>query len=76
MSTRLAGEFRRPSFFIVGQQRGFENHFAHGAAASEVEIDTRTGAYRVLRTDIVHDAGSSLNPSIDLGQIGRYEAQR
>ena len=44
-------------------------YFAHGAAASEVEIDTRTGAYRVLRTDIVHDAGSSLNPSIDLGQI-------
>ena len=40
-----------------------------GAACSEVEIDTLTGEYDVLRTDIVHDVGKSLNEAIDIGQI-------
>ncbi|MDB5405160.1 MAG: xanthine dehydrogenase molybdopterin binding subunit, partial [Rhodospirillales bacterium] len=44
-------------------------YFAYGVAASEVAIDTLTGEYRVLRTDIVHDCGRSLNPAIDRGQI-------
>ncbi len=44
-------------------------YFAYGAAVSEVEIDTLTGEYRVRRVDILHDAGKSLNPAIDLGQI-------
>ncbi|MCW2133701.1 xanthine dehydrogenase molybdopterin binding subunit [Arthrobacter sp. VKM Ac-2550] len=44
-------------------------YFAYGAAVSEVEVDGFTGAYRQLRTDIVHDVGDSLSPLIDLGQI-------
>jgi xanthine dehydrogenase large subunit len=44
-------------------------YFAYGAAASEVIIDTLTGEMRVLRADILHDVGRSLNPAIDLGQI-------
>ena len=44
-------------------------YFACGAAVSEVMIDTLTGEYRVERVDILHDAGHSLNPAIDLGQI-------
>jgi len=44
-------------------------YFAYGAAASEVAIDTLTGEYRMLRTDIIHDVGRSLNPAIDRGQI-------
>lgn len=44
-------------------------YFAYGAAVSEVAIDTLTGEYRILRTDIVHDVGRSLNPAIDRGQI-------
>ena len=44
-------------------------YFAYGAAVSEVEIDTLTGENRVLRTDILHDVGRSINPDIDLGQI-------
>jgi xanthine dehydrogenase large subunit len=44
-------------------------YFAYGAACSEVVIDTLTGENRVLRADILHDVGRSLNPAIDLGQI-------
>jgi xanthine dehydrogenase large subunit len=44
-------------------------YFAHGAAVTEVAVDTLTGEYRLLRTDILHDVGESLNPAIDTGQI-------
>ena len=44
-------------------------YFAYGAAATEVEVDGFTGAYRTLRVDIVHDVGDSLSPLIDIGQI-------
>ena len=44
-------------------------YFAYGAAASEVIVDTLTGEMMVLRADILHDVGRSLNPAIDLGQI-------
>jgi xanthine dehydrogenase large subunit len=44
-------------------------YFAQGAAVTEVVIDTLTGENRILRTDILHDAGASLNPSLDIGQI-------
>ncbi|WP_102960171.1 xanthine dehydrogenase molybdopterin binding subunit [Mangrovicella endophytica] len=44
-------------------------YFAYGAACAEVAIDTLTGEYRLLRADILHDVGRSLNPALDLGQI-------
>ena len=44
-------------------------YFAYGAAVSEVVVDTLSGEHRVLRVDILHDCGTSLNPAIDLGQI-------
>jgi xanthine dehydrogenase large subunit len=44
-------------------------YFAYGAAVSEVVIDTLTGEWRLLRADLLHDVGSSLNPAIDIGQI-------
>ncbi|KMK66100.1 xanthine dehydrogenase molybdopterin binding subunit [Puniceibacterium sp. IMCC21224] len=57
---------------IKGQGRPFF-YFAYGAACSEVVIDTLTGEYRILRADILHDAGASLNPALDIGQVeGAY----
>jgi len=44
-------------------------YFAYGCAATEVEVDGYTGAYRTRRVDIVHDVGDSLSPLIDIGQI-------
>ena len=44
-------------------------YYAFGAACAEVEIDTLTGEYKVLRADVLHDVGTSLNPAIDIGQI-------
>jgi xanthine dehydrogenase large subunit len=44
-------------------------YFAYGAACSEVVIDTLTGENKVTRVDILHDAGRSLNPAVDLGQV-------
>jgi xanthine dehydrogenase large subunit len=44
-------------------------YFAYGAAVSEVAVDTLTGEHRLLAVDILHDAGRSLNPAIDRGQV-------
>ena len=44
-------------------------YFAYGAACSEVVLDMLTGENRIVRTDILHDVGKSLNPAIDIGQI-------
>jgi xanthine dehydrogenase large subunit len=44
-------------------------YFAYGAACTEVAIDTLTGESRVLKVDILHDVGHSINPAIDRGQI-------
>jgi xanthine dehydrogenase large subunit len=53
---------------VQGRGRPFL-YFAYGAAVAEVVIDTLTGENRILRADILHDTGTSLNPAIDIGQI-------
>ncbi|HVE06801.1 MAG TPA: xanthine dehydrogenase molybdopterin binding subunit [Paraburkholderia sp.] len=44
-------------------------YFAYGAAVSEVVVDTLSGEWKLLRADLLHDAGRSINPAIDIGQI-------
>lgn len=57
---------------FAGKGRPFL-YFSYGAAVTEVVIDTLTGENRILRTDILHDVGRSLNPALDIGQIeGAY----
>jgi len=71
VSLSATGFYRTPKIVwdrIKGQGRPFY-YFAYGAAVSEVIVDTLTGENRILRTDILHDAGASLNPALDLGQV-------
>ncbi len=71
VSLSSTGYYRTPDIEwdrITGRGRPFF-YFAYGAAVTEVVIDTLTGENRILRTDILHDAGTSLNPAIDIGQI-------
>lgn len=44
-------------------------YYAYGAAVAEVLVDTLTGESRVLRADVLHDVGQSLNPALDIGQV-------
>ncbi len=44
-------------------------YFAYGAAVSEVVVDTLTGEWKLLRADLLHDVGRSLNPAVDIGQV-------
>ncbi|MBR9838088.1 MAG: molybdopterin-dependent oxidoreductase [Rhodobacteraceae bacterium] len=71
VSLSATGFYRTPKVDwdrIRGQGRPFF-YFAYGAACTEVVLDTLTGEYRILRTDILHDCGASLNPALDIGQI-------
>ena len=51
---------------IAGRGRPFF-YFAYGVAVSECVLDTLTGENRILRVDILHDAGASLDPALDTG---------
>ena len=45
------------------------SYFAYGAAVAEVVVDTLTGEWKLLRADALYDAGKSLNPALDIGQV-------
>ncbi|KKL25841.1 hypothetical protein LCGC14_2401270, partial [marine sediment metagenome] len=71
VSLSATGFYRTPDIEwdrIAGRGRPFF-YFAYGAAVTEVVIDTLTGENRILRCDILHDAGASLNPALDIGQV-------
>jgi xanthine dehydrogenase molybdopterin-binding subunit B len=65
------GFYRTPGVHydkVAGRGKPF-HYFAFGAAVTEVEVDGYTGMKRLLRTDILHDVGDSLNPGVDRGQV-------
>jgi xanthine dehydrogenase large subunit len=65
------GYYRTPEIhfnYETGRGQPFY-YFAYGAAVSEVEVDGFTGEYRLLRTDILQDAGDPLSPVVDRGQV-------
>ncbi|MFM9888422.1 MAG: xanthine dehydrogenase molybdopterin binding subunit, partial [Burkholderiales bacterium] len=66
-----SGFYKTPKIHWDGQRftgRPFF-YFSYGAAVSEVAIDSLTGEMRLLRADLLHDVGRSLNPAIDMGQV-------
>lgn len=71
VSLSSTGFYRTPKiYYDRDQARGRPfYYYAYGAACSEVLVDTLTGEYRMLRSDILHDVGASLNPAIDVGQV-------
>ncbi len=71
ISLSATGFYKTPKIVwdrIKGEGRPFF-YFAYGAAVTEVVIDVLTGENRILRADLLHDCGASLNPAIDIGQI-------
>jgi xanthine dehydrogenase large subunit len=71
VSLSSTGFYKTPKIHFdraTGKGRPFF-YYATGASVSEVIIDTLTGEYKTLRTDILQDVGHSINPAIDLGQI-------
>jgi xanthine dehydrogenase large subunit len=71
VSLSATGFYKTPKIVwdrIKGTGRPFY-YFAYGAALTEVAVDTLTGENRLLRVDILHDCGASLNPALDIGQI-------
>ena len=71
VSLAASGYYRTPGISwdrALGKGRPFY-YYAIGAAVTEVEVDSRTGAFQLLRTDILHDVGTSINPGINRGQI-------
>jgi xanthine dehydrogenase molybdopterin binding subunit len=53
---------------VAGRGKPFL-YFACGASVSEVEVDGFTGMTRVLRADILHDVGDSINGGVNRGQV-------
>lgn len=71
ISLSATGFYKTPDIhFDKDKGRGKPFHyFAFGMAVAEIEVDMLTGHYRNIRTDILHDAGKSINQHIDLGQV-------
>jgi xanthine dehydrogenase molybdopterin binding subunit len=71
VSLSATGFYKTPGIFYdreLGKGNPFY-YYAYGMSVSEVEVDVLTGESKLLRSDILHDVGDSLNPEIDLGQI-------
>ncbi len=71
LSLSSTGFYKTPDIFYdreKGEGKPF-HYFAFGMAISEVEVDILNGRHQILRTDILHDAGNSINPLIDKGQV-------
>jgi len=51
------------------QNDTFKSYGIYGVTIAEVEIDVLTGQHIIRRVDLIEDAGVSLNPELDVGQV-------
>lgn len=65
------GFYKTPDIFFDGKlmQGSPFYYYVYGIALSQVEVDLLTGVHKLLKVNIVHECGKSLNKEIDLGQI-------
>ncbi|XP_054263493.1 uncharacterized protein LOC128986901 isoform X2 [Macrosteles quadrilineatus] len=49
--------------------KDFKKYEIFGVTVLEVEVDILTGEHKIIRVDILEDAGKSFNPFVDIGQI-------
>jgi xanthine dehydrogenase molybdopterin-binding subunit B len=71
ISLGTTGFYRTPDIHFdreKGKGKPF-HYYAYGMSVSEVEIDIFTGKHELIRTDILHDVGNSINPMLDRGQV-------
>lgn len=71
ISLSAQGYYRTPGIYFdreKGKGRPF-HYYAFGMAVIEVLVDVLTGRTQILRTDILHDVGDSINPHLDIGQV-------
>ncbi len=71
ISMSATGYYRTPGIYMdwtVGKGHPFY-YYSYGMGAVEVELDLLTGKVKLIRVDLLHDVGDSLNPEIDRGQI-------
>jgi len=76
-TSRLMLQTATSNFVPLGRERlhglpwqnYFADYFVWGASSAEVELDVLTGEMNVMRADVLYDAGESMNPILDIGQI-------
>ncbi|XP_073980918.1 uncharacterized protein isoform X2 [Rhodnius prolixus] len=57
------------STYMFSNRDDVKDYPIYGVVVTEVEIDVLTGQYQTRRVDIIEDAGQSLSPEIDIGQV-------
>ncbi|XP_039947447.1 xanthine dehydrogenase-like [Bactrocera tryoni] len=51
------------------KQGDMKNYFVYGLGLTEIKLDILTGNHLIKRVDLLEDAGESLSPYIDVGQV-------
>jgi len=71
VSLSATGYYKTPGIYFDRQQGKGKPYyyFSFGMAVTEILLDTLTGHFTNVRTDILHDAGDSINKRMDIGQV-------
>ena len=56
-------------YMMEVEQDKYYGYQVWGVGVTEVEVDILTGEMRVVRTDLLEDAGLSTSPQVDIGQV-------